>query len=195
MCCPSSARIGFLLGALLIGVASLCSFANADIPKWIEGTDVRSGASVRVETAPSSIKATVIVFLSAKCPCSASHEGTLKALSESYKGRGIQFIAVHSNADEDLALARAHFRSAGLPFPIIEDRDDQLADTFGALKTPHAFVLKQGEIVFEGGVDDSTVSSNAKKHFLQDALQSLVEGSLPEVKQARALGCRIKRKG
>jgi len=180
----------------ITAVLTAFSHANADVapPVQINGQDLVTHQLNHIEMTSPSVKATVVVFLSAKCPCSGSHEQTLKDLSAKFSAKGFQFVAIHSNVDEDGALASQHFAKASLPFPVIQDDHAALADQFGALKTPHVFVLKQGEIVFQGGVDDSKDSPKAKEHFLLDALNDLDQGKLPQVKLARALGCIIKRK-
>jgi peroxiredoxin len=135
---------------------------------------------------------TVVVFLSARCPCSMSHEPTLKALAEEFKEA--KFIGVHSNSDEDAQESASHFEAAHLPFPVIQDTAANLANQFGALKTPHVFVLnKEGKVIFQGGVDDSHNASRATQPFLKAALTSMRAGLTPEITQARSLGCIIRR--
>lgn len=138
--------------------------------------------------------ATVVVFLSAKCPCSASHEPVLKDLAEEYRSKKVRFIGVHSNADEPVEMSKLHFVSSKLPFEVKEDSDQKWANAFGAIKTPHAYIIQKGELVYQGGVDDSSNAPDAKKHYLKDALAAIVSGKKPEVQMARALGCVIKRK-
>lgn len=155
------------------------------------GTDLYQGKTLTFPK-PAS-KATVVVFLSAKCPCSASHEKTLKELSEKYSKDGFEFVAVHSNQNEEVELAKSHFKDAGLNFPIVEDRGARIANELKALKTPHAFILQKDKIVFEGGVDDSSDASQAKVHYLADAIAELKDNKTITVAKARALGCQIRR--
>jgi hypothetical protein len=151
-----------------------------------------------VEKKLSEAPATLVVFLSAKCPCSAAHEVPLRELHARY-GSKIPFVAVHSNQDESDAEATAYFRSAGFPFPVLADRrgnagSELLADGYGALKTPHAFLVdSRGKVLFSGGIDDSKDPKKAKHHYLADALAAVVEGRDPPVREARTLGCVIKR--
>ncbi len=92
-----------------------------------------------------------------------------------------------------LEVSQAHFKNAGLPFKVVEDPGAKIADQLKALKTPHAYIIQNGEVVFQGGVDDSADAATAKKHFLEDALTALSDHKPIEIKQARALGCVIKR--
>jgi peroxiredoxin len=135
-----------------------------------------------------------MMFLSIRCPCSASHQSTLESLSKEFSSKGFRFIGVHSNADEEIDLAKDYFKKSGLTFPVIQDDHTQIADTWGAFKTPHAFVLdSEGEILFKGGVDNSHIAKAADKHYLRDALVLLVEGKKPAQKEVRVLGCEIRR--
>jgi hypothetical protein len=145
-------------------------------------------------TFPSpNAKATVVVFLSAKCPCSASHEPILKELAKKYSNDGIEFIAVHSNQNEAVEQAKGHFKEAGLLFPVVEDRGAKIADELKALKTPHAYIIQNGKLVYEGGVDDSADAAEAEKHFLADALEEVKNNKPITVSKTRSLGCVIKR--
>ena len=88
--------------------------------------------------------ATVVVFLSAACPCSDSHVPYLKKLKLEFPQ--ITFIAIHSNMDEDEKTTEAYFKAVNLPFDVIQDVEARLADQFQAFKTPHAFIIsKQGK--------------------------------------------------
>jgi peroxiredoxin len=168
-------------------------FANKSTPREIQGTDVVSSKTVVVSLS-ANLKATVIVFVSARCPCSASHEVALRELFKEFSTQGIQFVAIHSNTDEPIEMTSEHFRKSEIPFPIIQDNDEKMANTWGALKTPHVFVVAStGELLYQGGVDDSHISKEAKKHYLREALLSIVAGKKPEVALTRSLGCLIKR--
>lgn len=165
------------------------------ISKPLTGIDLRDVTSAQKTLDTNAAKATVIVFLSAKCPCSNSHEPTLKALAGKYQNQGFRFLAIHSNLDEDLAFSTRHFSETPLPFPVLQDTNSHWANTLGAFKTPHAYLISpQGEILFQGGIDDCHLAQEAKKHFLADAIEAVHQGKQPLVKQARALGCVIARK-
>jgi len=160
----------------------------------IEGIDIVTQTQVRVDPARSK-KATVLCFLSAHCPCSSSHEPVLKELYSKFSGPDFQFLGIHSNADENTKETLEHFKASGLPFSVIQDAKMKIADRFGALKTPHIFILSpKGEVLYSGGVDDSHVASASRKHYLLDALESLKVGKKIETTSTRVLGCTIQRK-
>ncbi|MEK2688406.1 DUF6436 domain-containing protein [Bdellovibrio sp. GT3] len=179
-----------LLISLFILTTSLNLWAAKQFNS-VDGTDVLSSKFLHLET-KSANKGTVVVFLSAKCPCSASHEALLKELATRYKD--FNFVGVHSNTDENAEMTKSHFTTAALPFPVIQDSKSRLANDFGALKTPHAYLLSpDGEVLYQGGVTDSNVGPSAKKHFLKDALEDIESGKEVRLKEGRAVGCYISR--
>lgn len=166
------------------------SSVDACTQQAFSGTDLLTGSDVN--WSPQNEKPTVVVFLSAKCPCSKSHEEPLAQLSKDFPE--FRFIGIHSNSDEDLALSQSHFKEAALPFPVVHDKSARIASDFKAFKTPHAFVIgKNGSCLFNGGVDDTKLAEKASKHYLKQALLDIRQGKEPEEKEVRTLGCIIKR--
>lgn len=157
----------------------------------IQGLDVVAEKEQQLQF-PSEKSATIAVFISAKCPCSASHEEILKNLSSEFKE--FSFVGIHSNSDESSEVTKKHFQESRLPFPVLQDKKNILANKLGALKTPHVFVLdKKGELIYQGGVTDSHVGPSAKKNYLKEVLEDLRAGKTPRHKEGRALGCYIQR--
>ena len=181
-----------MLKYVLIGFSFLLfAVSAAAAPTELQGQDLFSGKPVRLQ--PHMARPTVVIFVSARCPCSASHEEIIKPLAKEFQD--FDFIAVHANANETEAETRAHFEKTAFAFPLIEDRDGRWAETFQALKTPHAFVVdKQGNIVFSGGVTDASHGPTAKIPYLKNALNEFRQtGKIKESKR-RALGCAIRRR-
>lgn len=189
---------------LRLAVSAALSFAApafAALPPSIALPVLSSPASESgsaFEARFTDAKATVVVFLSSRCPCSQSHEGILKAIAEEFATKGVRFIGVHSNVDEDPRASLEHFKKASLPFPVLQDEKARIADAFGALKTPHVFVVAKAEdsgseIVFQGGVTDTRHPAEGGRALLREALLAIGQGKKPEIPVARALGCVIQR--
>ena len=158
----------------------------------IAGHDLLSGLEKSVSLTESGKVGTVVVFLSAKCPCSASHEVLLKDLAA--KNPEVQFVAIHSNSDEPDDMTVEHFKPVALPFPLIRDEKSKYANEMKAFKTPHAFLFNSsGEKIYEGGVTDTHIASNAKHQYLADAIAALRSFKKPDVAYGRTLGCVILR--
>lgn len=156
----------------------------------LEGQDLLKQTPVSVGS--QSKKGLVVVFLSAKCPCSNSHVQEVKELSLQHPD--FQFVAVHSNVDEDLELTQPYFEKAQFSFPVIQDKKTEIADQLKALKTPHAFIyLADGTKAYEGGVSNSKDCERADRLYLREALQDLQAQKPVRTPEGRTLGCVISR--
>lgn len=174
--------------ALSLVLTLFASNSQASVISEIQGLDLVSGQTKSIQI--DSEKQTVLIFMSPVCPCSQSHESIVEQLQKSYPN--VNFIGIHSNANEPLDLAQKHFHNK-FSFPVIRDAESKIADQLGALKTPHAFIIKNSEIVYSGGIDNSHIAEKATKPYLQIALSQLAQGKNPEPKQVRTLGCVIQR--
>lgn len=182
-----SSFISWFCTLMILIISFVSSSASALIP--LKGVDLIGGKPLEVAAGK---KGTVVVFLSAVCPCSNSHVPVLKKLAVEF--RDFSFVAVHSNVDEEKADAVKYFRAAELPFPVLQDERGLLAEEFKALKTPHAFLLDpEGKVLFKGGVTNSHEASTAGKHYLRDALGDVSSGRPVAITESRPLGCGISR--
>ncbi|MGE3610571.1 MAG: redoxin family protein [Bacteriovoracaceae bacterium] len=135
---------------------------------------------------------TVIVFLSALCPCSNGHVDHLKELAKN--NPEFDFIGIHSNANETKEEGKTYFQSKELSFKIIRDLESEWANRLKAYATPHAFVVdKSGELLYQGGVTSSASADRAEEFYLKDALLALKSGQKIKLAKTRVLGCKIAR--
>ena len=75
------------------------------------------------------------------------------------------------------------------------DADCQIANLFEAVTTPHIFVVdKDGILRYRGAVDDAKFRQKIPtKFYLDEAIESLLAGRLPEIQESPAYGCAIVR--
>lgn len=178
---------------LLLITFSISGLTAAALPHQLSGNSVIDGQQFKVGEPVK--KGLVVVFLSAVCPCSNSHLVELKKLKSEFPD--FDFVGIHSNTDEDKDLTSAYFKTANLPFPVIQDSGAKLADEFKALKTPHVFVvLKDGTTAYQGGVSSSRhFDDKADRKYLREALSDLAAGRKVNTPEGRTLGCVISRGG
>jgi hypothetical protein len=169
---------------------SFHAFANIAVP--IEGKLITNNQRF-TWTWSDAKSATVIVFLSAQCPCSHSHIQHLKTLKEKYPE--VKFIGIHSNVDETLSMSENYFKNLKLTFEVIQDEQAKIANIFKALKTPHAYLIsKSGEILYAGGVTNSSdLGTSSAEYFLDQALNEFMQKKSITKKLTRVLGCIISR--
>ena len=169
----------------------ICS--HSALPDRIYTQDLMTQKKLQLNLASADKKGTVYVFMSAKCPCSNSHIPLLKKLAAEFAD--FQFYAVHSNLDEKNSDAVKYFKSVNLPFQILKDEETKLADTFQAFKTPHAFLVNaKGEIMYQGGVTNSSHADSADRQYLKEALLDVRAGKDVKTPEGRTLGCVIMRR-
>lgn len=158
----------------------------------LSGKALGDGRNVTIDFTKVA-KGTVVAFMSIHCPCSKSHETKLAALAKEFPD--FHFYAIHSNSEETKADIEAHWKVAPHGFKqILIDNDQRLANLFGALKTPHIFVVDaMGNERYRGAVDNSRMASDATRDLLREALTQLQKGEKISQVESRPLGCAIGR--
>ncbi|MBN8540178.1 MAG: redoxin family protein [Deltaproteobacteria bacterium] len=186
----------FALLTFFVCSVSGLNLANSSKATALEftGQDLRQSnpESTAIKISTGDSEHIVVLFLSAKCPCSISHMQEIKSLAADFPD--FKFVAINSNKNEPSEVGSGFFSNLELSFPVLRDENLKYADLLKAVKTPHAFVLdKNGEILYQGGVSDSAKFPNAKRLFLREALTDLKSKKSIKTPIARALGCAIAR--
>lgn len=181
----------FLLTIVLLGVN--LSQARSEPGQPIRTTEVQSGHAIQIDLGRSE-KPRVFIFVSSRCPCSISHEVEILRLFREYQAQGIDFFAVHANSSEQNEAGRRYFVERAWALPVLADVDTQIANHFGAFKTPHVFfVSKEGKTIYSGALTDSRDCQKANRFYLEEALQAHLEGKSPKLSRTVAIGCEIER--
>lgn len=142
---------------------------------------------------------TLVIFSCNTCPWVIRWEDRYVTIAESYTPEGISVVAVNSNAsrfegDDSLEKMATHAKEKKYNFPYVQDANSTLARLFGATKTPHIYLFdKSNRLVYRGAIDDNARDSKSvDKHFLADAIDSLIEGKPIQKPISKAIGCSIK---
>jgi alkyl hydroperoxide reductase subunit AhpC len=90
----------------------------------------------------------------------------------------------------DLLMSGAEAR--GLPV-VLRDQDHAVADLYGAVTTPHFFLIdSNGILQYKGAFDDATFRQpDAAQDFLREALQAVQESRQPDPMETPGYGCAI----
>ena len=154
------------------------------------------GADVPVTWDAGEAKATVLVFVSARCPVSNAYNERLQSLAKAYEGKGVQMFGLNANAPEKASEVKEHAAKHGWSFPVLLDAGNKIADQMGANVTPEAYVVNRaGVLVYAGRVDDSQDAAGVQSRDLAAALHAVLEGKAVTKSQTAAFGCGIKRAG
>ena len=141
-------------------------------------------------------KVTVVDFWSITCPISKGWEERLKTIAAEYGKKDVNFVAINPNHTEHGKVAKIteYVDQLKLPYTVLVDENNVVADKFGATHTPHIFVLDtKGVVKYVGAIDDDQSGRSVKKQYLRDALDSVIAGKEPTETKTEAKGCTIKR--
>lgn len=109
-------------------------------------------------------------------------------------GADVEMLSIAANRNESRQLLEEAARTRRLPIVLV-DAEHLVADLYEAQTTPHAFVIdREGILRYRGAVDDVTIRRRkAIRFFLEEAVEALLAGRLPELTEMPAYGCTIVR--
>jgi thiol-disulfide isomerase/thioredoxin len=143
-------------------------------------------------------KAAVLVFLGTDCPLANVYAPRLEELNREYRGKGVAFVGINSNAHESEAAIGEQVRKYGLDFPVLKDPRNVVADLALVERTPEVLVLDgRARVRYRGAIDDQygtgTRKPQATKHYLKDALDALLAGRSVALTATDVPGCLLDR--
>jgi mono/diheme cytochrome c family protein len=143
-------------------------------------------------------RAVVVLFLGTECPVSNAYIPVLTALHKKLSARGVVFVGINSNRQDDAATVARHAREFAIPFPVLKDEGAAVADRFMAERIPEAFVLDGSLTVrYRGRIDDQIGKgiqrAQASQRDLAQALEDLLAGKAVARPVTEVAGCPISR--
>ncbi|TWT61063.1 thioredoxin family protein [Rubinisphaera italica] len=140
----------------------------------------------------------VIAFTCNSCPYAEDYESRFEQFQKKYaKNNRVKFVAINCNLvkADSLEKMKEKAEEAGFTFPYLFDESQQTGRDLGALRTPECFVLnKARNIAYMGAFDDSTNASEVKQQYVVDAVEALLQGDQPEIRETPPIGCLIRYK-
>lgn len=149
----------------------------------------------------------LVVFSCNTCPFvvgngekSDGWEGRYNETARFAKENGVAMVLVNSNEakrnnHDSMDAMKAHSKDNNYGMPYLLDANHQLADAFGALKTPHVYLFDGDmNLVYRGSIDDNVSDAEAvSERYVQDAITAVANGKPVGVAETKAIGCSIKR--
>ncbi len=190
---------------LLLGVIVFSSFApnGYKVGDNINDFKLKNVDGKMVSLADfSDAKGFIVVFTCNHCPYAKAYEQRIIDMDKKYRAKGFPVIAISSNdatmvPDDSYQNMMVRAKDKGYTFPYLYDETQQVARQFGAMRTPHVFVLsksaKGNKVEYIGAIDDNVEDvSLAQHHYVDDAVNALLEGKKVPVTEMKAVGCTIK---
>lgn len=138
-------------------------------------------------------KIVILNFWSCECPHSERTDKSILSMFVQWKD-DVELLTIASNRNESLSDIKKVAETRTIP-KVMFDADCQVANLFEAVTTPHVFVIdRNGLLVYQGAVDDVKFrQKNPTRFYLDEAIEALLTGRLPEVQESPAYGCAIVR--
>jgi len=136
----------------------------------------------------------VVNFWSAECPWSERADAHLMAVMRQLMDR-VSVLTIASNVNESSEMINDAAQKRKLELVLRDSGEGGVCDLFGAQTTPHAFVIDPGGILrYRGAVDDVTFRKRkAERWYVEEAVEAVLDGRIPEIQETAPYGCTIVR--
>ncbi len=144
----------------------------------------------------------VICFTCNHCPYVIGSDHVTQSAADRFRGRGVRFVGINSNskhtyAEDDFGHMVARMKEHAFPWVYLYDESQDVARTYGALRTPHFFVFdRDRKLVYTGrGVDNPRDATKITVNDLERALEEHLAGKPVSIPATNPIGCNVKWEG
>jgi len=144
-------------------------------------------------------KLVVVIFTCNHCPVATAYQDRIIAIQKDYADKGVQIVAINSNSTEaaptdSFEHMKVRAKEKGYNFPYLRDESQEIANAYGALVTPHVFLLDQDRVLrYRGRIDDNWQEpGKVTTNDLRNALDALLAGKPVPAPVTTQVGCTIK---
>lgn len=194
---------------LILTVAALFSFSNKQMG-YNPGDTATDFSLISTDDKKVALadfpdaKGFIVVFTCNHCPFSKLYEDRILQLDANYKDKGYPVIAINSNdaeqyPEDNFDNMKVRAKEKGFTFPYLYDETQEIAKAYGALKTPHIYILSktgnQLTVEYIGAIDNNAKeAAEANEKYAENALNELLSGKPVTQKFTKAVGCSVKYK-
>jgi len=141
----------------------------------------------------------VLEWFNMDCPFVQYHYDKVKTmidLAAKYKDKNVVWLAINSTSGTTVEANRDFAKKHKLPYPLLDDRSGKVGRLYGAVTTPHIFVIDKGTIVYDGAIDNAPLgkptAGGAKVNYVDKVLSELISGQPVSVSNTPSYGCSVK---
>jgi thioredoxin-related protein len=196
-----------LVTCLLLPAIALLAFSvksdplpiGAALPKAESKMKDISGKEITLKEAIKD-NGLLVMFSCNTCPVVINNQSRTNEICKYAGDKKLGVVLLNANegnrgSSESIHAMKEYAKEQGYQWYYAEDKNNELADAFGATRTPECFLFdKAGKLVYHGAIDDNPndAGSVSRKH-LQEAINEVASGKEVAVKTSRSVGCAIKR--
>jgi len=144
----------------------------------------------------------VVFFTCNHCPYVIGSDEVTRKTVEKFSPQGVKFVGINSNSkntypDDDFPHMVKRMEEHQFPWLYLYDESQDIAKTYGALRTPQFYVFdKNRELIYTGrGVDTPRDTSQMTVNDLERALEEHLSGKPVSVPLTNPIGCNVKWEG
>ena len=194
----------------LLAVAALILFVSARLAEVIPIGSIMPKADVKMKdisgkdvSMRDALKenGVLVMFSCNTCPYVIKNQERTLLISEYAMKMKVGVIILNSNeamrnGDDSFDEMKAYAKEQRYRWNYVVDSNHEIADAFGANRTPECFLFdKDLKLVYHGAIDDNPSDASAvNRQHLKEAITELSGNKEISVKESRSVGCTIKRK-
>lgn len=141
----------------------------------------------------------VVFFTCNHCPYVLGSNEVTRQTAEKYADQGVRFVGINANSvntrpNDDFEHMVSMMKEEKFPWTYLRDETQDVARAYGALRTPHFYVLDRNrKLVYTGrGVDNPRETAKMTVNDLDDALSQHLAGKSISVPLTNPIGCNVK---
>jgi peroxiredoxin len=147
----------------------------------------------------SDYKYLVVFFTCNHCPYVIGSDEVTRATANRFAEKGVKFVGINSNSkntypEDDFPHMVERMNTHKFPWVYLYDETQEVAKSYGALRTPHFYVFNEKRIlVYTGrGVDTPRDTSKMTVNNLEKVLNELTSGKPVSEPVTNPIGCNVK---
>jgi len=158
-----------------------------------------SGKEISIKEAAKE-KGVLVMFSCNTCPYVIKNEERTTEIGRFAQKMNVGVIVLNSNeayrsGEDSYEAMKSYAAERKYEWNYVVDKNHEMADAFGANRTPECFLFDNNlKLVYHGAIDDNPSDEKAvNRHHLKEAINELTAGKDISVKESRSVGCTIKR--
>jgi peroxiredoxin len=168
------------------------------IGEAVPGFNLTATDGEKYELSAESSPATVVAFVSNACPYSRAWHDRINQVGRDYEAKGVRMLQINSNDPsmfpvDSIDSMRERVEAGEFATPYLKDDDQRVAHEWGALVTPHAFIVDQaGKLRYSGNPDGAYDRPELHAEWIRTALDELLSGRPLSRTSSELVGCTVK---
>lgn len=147
----------------------------------------------------SDAKVLVVFFTCNHCPFVLGSDEKTRQTVDKFATQGVSFVGINSNSKntyehDDFPHMVARMSEHNFPWKYLHDESQDVARSYGALRTPHFFVFNKDRLLVYTGraIDNPKDWTQASTNELETVVEAVLSGNVITTQKTNPIGCNVK---